>query len=405
MIPPSSTTEVSVDSVEKENEVESTEQPPSPASTTSQESKLQKLKRSLSFKTKSLRSKSADNFFQRTNSDVKLQVDLMPEVSTSTGQLPNSESQASSPTRAQQLPENNKTHIFQEHIFKKPTFCDVCNHMIVGTNAKHGLRCKACKMSIHHKCADSIGQQRCMGKLPKGFRRYYSSPLLIHEQFGCIKEVMPIACGNKVDPVYETLRFGTSLAQKTKKGSSGSGSDSPNRNSTADLVEVPEEGNSSAGTLDISRKRSNSVFTYSENGTEHFGEEPKSIHSPGPFYKSTLQMNTYVALYRFVPQENEDLEMRPGDMITLLEDSNEDWWKGRIDDRTGYFPANFVQRVQQNEKIYRCIRTFIGCKEQGQITLKENQICVTSEKEHDGFIKVYSGKKKGFVPIDVLENI
>ncbi|NXR48283.1 STAC protein, partial [Hippolais icterina] len=405
MIPPSSTTEVSVDSVEKENEVESTEQPPSPASTTSQESKLQKLKRSLSFKTKSLRSKSADNFFQRTNSDVKLQVDLMPEVSTSTGQLPNSESQASSPTRAQQLPENNKTHIFQEHIFKKPTFCDVCNHMIVGTNAKHGLRCKACKMSIHHKCADSIGQQRCMGKLPKGFRRYYSSPLLIHEQFGCIKEVMPIACGNKVDPVYETLRFGTSLAQKTKKGSSGSGSDSPNRNSTADLVEVPEEGNSSAGTLDISRKRSNSVFTYSENGTEHFGEEPKSVHSPGPFYKSTLQMNTYVALYKFVPQENEDLEMRPGDMITLLEDSNEDWWKGRIDDRTGYFPANFVQRVQQNEKIYRCIRTFIGCKEQGQITLKENQICVTSEKEQDGFIKVYSGKKKGFVPTDVLENI
>ncbi|XP_039923687.1 SH3 and cysteine-rich domain-containing protein [Hirundo rustica] len=405
MIPPSSATEVSLDSVEKENEVESTEQPPSPASTTSQESKLQKLKRSLSFKTKSLRSKSADNFFQRTNSDVKLQVDLMPEVSTSTGQLPNSESQASSPTRAQQPPENNKTHIFQEHIFKKPTFCDVCNHMIVGTNAKHGLRCKACKMSIHHKCADSIGQQRCMGKLPKGFRRYYSSPLLIHEQFGCIKEVMPIACGNKVDPVYETLRFGTSLAQKTKKGSSGSGSDSPNRNSTADLVEVPEEGNSSAGTLDISRKRSNSVFTYSENGTELFGEEPKSIHSPGPFYKSTLQMNTYVALYKFVPQENEDLEMRPGDMITLLEDSNEDWWKGRIDDRTGYFPANFVQRVQQNEKIYRCIRTFIGCREQGQITLKENQICVTSEKEHDGFIKVYSGKKKGFVPMDVLENI
>ncbi|XP_027747577.1 SH3 and cysteine-rich domain-containing protein [Empidonax traillii] len=405
MIPPSSMTEDSVDSGEKENEVESPEQPPSPASTTSQESKLQKLKRSLSFKTKSLRSKSADNFFQRTNSDVKLQVDLMPEVSTSTGQLPNSESQASSPTRTQQLPENNKTHIFQEHIFKKPTFCDVCNHMIVGTNAKHGLRCKACKMSIHHKCADSIGQQRCMGKLPKGFRRYYSSPLLIHEQFGCIKEVMPIACGNKVDPVYETLRFGTSLAQKTKKGSSGSGSESPNRNSTADLVEVPEEGNSSAGTLDISRKRSNSVFTYSENGTEHFGEEPKSIHSPGPFYKSTLQMNTYVALYKFVPQENEDLEMRPGDMITLLEDSNEDWWKGRIDDRTGFFPANFVQRVEQNEKIYRCIRTFIGCKEQGQITLKENQICVTSEKEQDGFIKVYSGKKKGFVPIDVLENI
>lgn len=39
------------------------------------------------------------------------------------------------------------------------------------------------------------------------------------------------ACGNKVDPVYETLRFGTSLAQRTKKSSSGSGSDSPHRTS------------------------------------------------------------------------------------------------------------------------------------------------------------------------------
>lgn len=27
---------------------------------------------------------------------------------------------------------------------------------------------------------------------PKGFRRYSSSPLLIQEQFGCIREVMPI---------------------------------------------------------------------------------------------------------------------------------------------------------------------------------------------------------------------
>lgn len=40
MIPPSSTTEISVESVKKENEVETTEQPPSPASTTSQESKV-----------------------------------------------------------------------------------------------------------------------------------------------------------------------------------------------------------------------------------------------------------------------------------------------------------------------------------------------------------------------------
>ncbi|XP_047625934.1 SH3 and cysteine-rich domain-containing protein isoform X1 [Phacochoerus africanus] len=403
MIPPSGAHEDGVDGLPKE--AASAELPPSPASTGSQESKLQKLKRSLSFKTKSLRSKSADNFFQRNNSDVKLQADMLAEVSPGSSPLPAPGSLTSTPTRASLYPGGGgKAHTFQEHIFKKPTFCDVCNHMIVGTNAKHGLRCKACKMSIHHKCLDSLTPQRCMGKLPKGFRRYYSSPLLIHEQFGCIKEVMPIACGNKVDPVYETLRFGTSLAQRTKKGSSGSGSDSPHRTSTSDLVEVPEESDGPGGEYDL-RKRSNSVFTYPENGTDNFRDQAKNINHQGPPSKDSLQMNTYVALYRFIPQENEDLEMRPGDMITLLEDSNEDWWKGKIQDRIGFFPANFVQRVQQNEKIFRCVRTFIGCKEQGQITLKENQICVTSEEEQDGFIRVLSGKKRGLVPLKVLENI
>lgn len=93
---------------------------------------LQKLKRSLSFKTKSLRSKSADNFFQRTNHDMKLQVDLLSEISPRTGHLPISESQSSTPTKILNQQESNKAHVFQEHIFKKPTFCDICNHMIVG---------------------------------------------------------------------------------------------------------------------------------------------------------------------------------------------------------------------------------------------------------------------------------
>ncbi|XP_075405031.1 SH3 and cysteine-rich domain-containing protein isoform X2 [Tenrec ecaudatus] len=340
MIPPSGAREDGVHGLP--GDTASAPQPPSPASTGSQESKLQKLKRSLSFKTKSLRSKSADNFFH-TNSDAKLPADVLAPVSPSSSPLPTAGSLTSTPTRAGLHPASGKAHAFQEHIFKKPTFCDVCNHMIV-------------------------------------------------------------ACGNKVDPVYETLRFGTSLAQRTKKGSSGSGSDSPPRTSTSDLVEVPEEADGPAGGYDL-RKRSNSVFTYPENGTDDFREQAKDLNHQELLSKDTLQMNTYVALYKFVPQENEDLEMRPGDMITLLEDSNEDWWKGKIQDRVGFFPANFVQRVQQDEKIFRCVRAFTGCKEQGQITLKENQICVASEGEHEGFVRVLSGKKRGLVPLDVLENV
>ncbi|TNN55322.1 SH3 and cysteine-rich domain-containing protein [Liparis tanakae] len=97
--------------------------------------------------------------------------------------------------------------------------------------------------------------------------------------------------------------------------------------------------------------------------------------------------------------------LRAGDRIVLADDSNDDWWKGVIEDRIGFFPAAFAHQLRVEDQVFRCNRTFIGCKEQGQITLKEGQICVSSEGEHSGFIRVASGKKRGFVPCDVLEII
>ncbi|XP_031436549.1 SH3 and cysteine-rich domain-containing protein isoform X2 [Clupea harengus] len=395
----------------------------------SDSNELQRLKRSLSFKTKSLRSKSADNFFLRTSGDMKFGSDLCSDVSNSTGQLsacgvtPAIPALAPCPTMPTFMPclapiaicppmftasqpmVSPTGHIFIEYIFKKPTFCDICNHMIVGTTAKYGLRCKACKMSIHHKCVHGVGTQRCVGKLPKGFRRYNSSPLLV-EQFGCIKEVMPIACGSKVDPVYEALRFGTSLAQRAKRTS---GSESPQTHSSSgDLAQVPEEAAARSSRAEFTRKHSDNVFTALENGTEPFHMAARKNNS-SPVRtqqrQDLLQLNTYVALFRFTPQDGDDLDMRPGDRIVLADDSNDDWWKGVIEDRIGFFPASFAQQVRAGDHVFRCSRTFIGCKEQGQITLKEGQICVGGEDEHSGFIRVTSGKKRGFVPCDVLENI
>lgn len=47
---------------------------------------------------------------------------------------------------------------------------------LAGNTAKHGLRCKACKMSLHHKCENGVGQQRCMGKLVRCMTQSYTRP-------------------------------------------------------------------------------------------------------------------------------------------------------------------------------------------------------------------------------------
>lgn len=59
---------------------------------------------------------------------------------------------------------------FFVHFFFGPVFCasgTTAKHVVflAGNTAKHGLRCKACKMSLHHKCEKGVGQQPCMGKL------------------------------------------------------------------------------------------------------------------------------------------------------------------------------------------------------------------------------------------------
>uniref|UniRef100_A0A4W5R0M5 Phorbol-ester/DAG-type domain-containing protein n=1 Tax=Hucho hucho TaxID=62062 RepID=A0A4W5R0M5_9TELE len=165
MIPPAN---IMQDESLGKNERDQHQTPQSPApSASQQETKMQKLKRSLSFKTKRMRSKSADNFFQRNSSDAKLSTELLSDNSSITGQMsvigvtvaksvhpvhhapPRSTSNlviSNAPPAIPCAPPSlvyspghhppaidPTGHGFMEHIFKKPTFCDVCNHMIVGT--------------------------------------------------------------------------------------------------------------------------------------------------------------------------------------------------------------------------------------------------------------------------------
>ncbi|KAG7807545.1 hypothetical protein KL921_004303 [Ogataea angusta] len=49
------------------------------------------------------------------------------------------------------------------------------------------------------------------------------------------------------------------------------------------------------------------------------------------------------ALYDYKPQQPEDLELRAGDKITVIEKVSTAWWRGSLRGRTGMFPANYVK--------------------------------------------------------------
>ncbi|XP_065753748.1 SH3 and cysteine-rich domain-containing protein 2 [Phocoena phocoena] len=406
---------------EKENEPDdaATHTPPGTVSAL-QETKLQRFKRSLSLKN-ILRSKSMENFFFRSGSEPKCPTEVLltpptplpppspPPASADWGLhtpalSPCPISRPLAPLKPVRL------HSFQEHVFKRASPCELCQQFIVG-NSKQGLRCKTCKVSVHLWCSEEISHQQCPGKTSSSFRRNFSSPLLVHEPppaCAMSKESPPTGASGMVDPVYETLRYGTSLALMNRSSFSST-SESPTR-SLSERDELIEDGEGSIRSSEEGPGDSAFPVFTAPAESEGSGPEEKSPgqQAPRPLLRKDVgPMYSYVALYKFLPQENNDLALQPGDRIVLVDDSNEDWWKGKIGDRVGFFPANFVQRVRPGENVWRCCQPFSGNKEQGYMSLKESQICVGvgRSKDADGFIRVSSGKKRGLVPANVLTEI
>ncbi|XP_072107602.1 CD2-associated protein isoform X2 [Mobula birostris] len=56
------------------------------------------------------------------------------------------------------------------------------------------------------------------------------------------------------------------------------------------------------------------------------------------------------ATFNYIPQNEDELEIKMGDVIEVIEEVEEGWWKGILNEKTGLFPSNFVKElIDQNE--------------------------------------------------------
>ncbi|KAF5374864.1 hypothetical protein D9758_000105 [Tetrapyrgos nigripes] len=98
-----------------------------------------------------------------------------------------------------------------------------------------------------------------------------------------------------------------------------------------------------------SRSYSSSLNPFSNSTKSPASSEPPPYIARKPELDKPLLEGVAraIALYDFQAAEAGDLGFQKGDVITITEksDSTNDWWTGKIDDRKGIFPANFVEVV------------------------------------------------------------
>uniref|UniRef100_A0A672Y8E8 Osteoclast-stimulating factor 1 n=1 Tax=Sphaeramia orbicularis TaxID=375764 RepID=A0A672Y8E8_9TELE len=61
------------------------------------------------------------------------------------------------------------------------------------------------------------------------------------------------------------------------------------------------------------------------------------------FLQETQQQ--VIAIYNFQAKEKDELEFHAGDIIAVLDSSDQVWWKGQLRGKTGLFPCNYTKPI------------------------------------------------------------
>ncbi|XP_066244796.1 uncharacterized protein Stacl isoform X8 [Euwallacea similis] len=417
-------------------------------------------------------------------------------------------------------------HNFQEYTYKKITPCDICSQILRG-HTRQGMKCRICKMNVHHECQKEA--QKCQTKA-KLLRRQKSTseietrvPDISADDESLADGGMPTINRRVSDKQSSSIDFNVlhvtndpvPLDQRRSKqqSSSSAQSSTPPQDTTsmrrrlfAGMKSLTGFGSrsrhGSPGHRSISlpetphsprrqklNLRMKSLSLDSPESTEHAqrrqrhganaASDPHSNHSssskiqfvsstvpprsvptqpvrkelqaqstpsspvhnrrllsaknirmssvelpdesekspssastspcPSPVGKKSnrlLPTNLYVVLYNFKARHQDELDLKAGYKVTVIDTSDPDWWKGKCFGKVGYFPSKYVSKLSSGEKPLQVTHNLQVTDGDNGLTLLRDQIVIQIGDEIDGMVMIRSGdNRQGVCPVKFLQEV
>ncbi|XP_026812795.1 protein vav isoform X8 [Rhopalosiphum maidis] len=264
-----------------------------------------------------------------------------------------------------QFSANTETaHQFQEYTYKKITPCDFCSQVLRG-HTRQGLKCRVCKMNVHLDCQEKV-TTRCQVK--SRLLRRQKSTSEIETKMAAMNVTGRDDDETPSSPVHNRRLLST----RTIRMSS---------------VELPDDNDKSLSSASTSPCPS----------PVRYSQKPHRL----------LPNNLYVVLYNFKARREDELDLKAGYKVTVIDTSDPAWWKGKCFGRVGYFPYNYVTKVQPGERPWQVtINLQVLDVDNNPLTLLRDQIVIQIGEGPDGSVMIRNAEnKQGMCPVKFLQEV
>ncbi|CAH0700015.1 unnamed protein product [Spodoptera exigua] len=111
-------------------------------------------------------------------------------------------------------------------------------------------------------------------------------------------------------------------------------------------------------------------------------------------HQRLLPTNLYVVLYNFKSRHADELDLKAGYKVTVIDTSDPDWWKGKCLGKIGYFPSKYCTKLQAGERALQVTHNLqVSDGDTGMMLLRD-QIVIQVGEEVDGMMLIRSGDNR-----------